>query len=113
MIRCWLNPSLAPTYDVSHVRAREKVRSFLIHILPLTFVIFMVIGVMFLGVATPTEAATSGALGAIILAACQQKVDLGRDKEISHWDHACYHHGVYDRGRVHGFLPDAGLFSGQ
>jgi tripartite ATP-independent transporter DctM subunit len=77
MIRCRFNPSLAPTYEVSHVSARDKIRSFLIHILPLTFVIFMVIGVMFLGVATPTEAATSGALGAIILAACQRRLTWG------------------------------------
>jgi tripartite ATP-independent transporter DctM subunit len=77
IIRCWLNPSLAPTYDVSHVLTREKVRAFLIDILPLTFVIFMVIGVMFLGVATPTEAATSGALGSIILAACRRRLTWG------------------------------------
>lgn len=74
IFRCWLNPSLAPAYDVRHIPTREKVRSFLIYILPLTFVVFMVIGVMFLGVATPTEAATSGALGAIILAACHKKL---------------------------------------
>jgi tripartite ATP-independent transporter DctM subunit len=74
VIRCWFNPSLAPTYDVTQVRRSEKVKAFLIHILPLTFVVFMVIGVMFLGVATPTEAASSGALGAIILAACHKKL---------------------------------------
>lgn len=74
IVRCWLNPSLAPAYDVRHVPTREKVRTFLLYILPLTFVIFMVIGVMFLGVATPTEAATSGALGATILAACHKRL---------------------------------------
>jgi tripartite ATP-independent transporter DctM subunit len=77
VIRCWLSPSLAPVYDVSQIPTREKVRAFLIHILPLTFVIFMVIGVMFLGLATPTEAATSGALGAFILAACHRKLTWG------------------------------------
>ena len=74
IVRCWLNPSLAPAYDVSHIPTREKVRAFFTYILPLSFVIFMVIGVMFLGVATPTEAATSGALGAVILAACHKKL---------------------------------------
>jgi tripartite ATP-independent transporter DctM subunit len=77
VIRCWLSPSLAPVYDVSQIPTREKVRAFLIHILPLTFVIFMVIGVMFLGLATPTEAATSGALGAFILAACHRRLTWG------------------------------------
>ena len=77
IFRCWLNPSLAPTYDVRQVPRSEKVRALLIHILPLTFVVFMVIGVMFLGVATPTEAASSGALGAVILAACHKKLTWG------------------------------------
>ena len=74
ILKCWLNPSLAPVYDVRHVPTREKVKAFFIHILPLSFVIFMVIGVMFLGLATPTEAATSGALGAFILAACHKRL---------------------------------------
>jgi tripartite ATP-independent transporter DctM subunit len=74
IVRSVLNPSLAPAYDVSRVPMREKVRAFLVHILPLSFVIFMVIGVMFLGLATPTEAATSGALGAFILAACHKRL---------------------------------------
>jgi tripartite ATP-independent transporter DctM subunit len=74
ILKCWLNPLLAPVYDVRHVPTREKVEAFFIHILPLSFVIFMVIGVMFLGWATPTEAATSGALGAFILAACHKRL---------------------------------------
>jgi len=75
--RCWFNPSLAPPYDVRQIPRRERVRAFLIYILPLTFVVFMVIGVMFLGIATPTEAASSGALGAVILAACHKKLTWG------------------------------------
>jgi len=74
IIRCWLKPSLAPVYDVRQVSTRERVRTLFIDILPLTFVIFMVIGVMFLGLATPTEAATSGALGSVILAACHKRL---------------------------------------
>ena len=44
MSRCWLTPSLAPAYDVSHMPMGAKVKAFLIHIVPLTFVVFMIIG---------------------------------------------------------------------
>lgn len=74
VFRCWLNPSLAPAYEVTTVPWQEKVRALLKHIVPLAFVVFMVIGVIFLGVATPTEAAVSGALGCFILAACHRKL---------------------------------------
>jgi tripartite ATP-independent transporter DctM subunit len=46
----------------------EKVRVTVVYLLPLGFIIFMVIGLIFLGVATPTEAAATGTLGAFILA---------------------------------------------
>lgn len=74
IVRCWMDPSLAPAYEVSHVPMREKVRAFFIHILPLIFIVFMVVGVIFLGVATPTEAAVSGTLGSFILAAFHKKL---------------------------------------
>jgi tripartite ATP-independent transporter DctM subunit len=84
MIRCWINPSLAPAYNVSHVPMREKMRNSFTHILPLTFVVFMVIGVMFLGVATPTEAATSGAIASFLLAAYHKKLTWGVIKRSLH-----------------------------
>ena len=50
-------------YDVPHVPLKEKVRVTVVYLLPLGFIIFMVIGLIFLGVATPTEAAATGTLG--------------------------------------------------
>ena len=84
MIRCWINPSLAPAYNVSHVPMGEKMRNSFTHILPLSFVVFMVIGVMFLGVATPTEAATSGAIASFLLAAYHKKLTWGVIKRSLH-----------------------------
>lgn len=46
------------------------------YVLPAGLVIFLVIGVMLLGVATPSEAAASGALGMAILAALYRKLNL-------------------------------------
>jgi len=44
-------------------------------VLPLGFIVFLVIGVIFAGVATPSEAAATGALGTLILAAVYRKLN--------------------------------------
>jgi len=67
IIRCKLNPSLAPMYDVEATPLKEKLRSFVFDILPLGILIFAVIGTIILGIATPLEAAALGALGAFLL----------------------------------------------
>lgn len=69
IIRAYLQPSLAPPYQTEPVPLKEKVKAFSIYVLPLGFIIFLVMGVIFLGIATPTESAATGALGCIILAA--------------------------------------------
>jgi len=69
VIRAQLQPSLAPPYETPPISLSEKLISTARYILPTTFVIFMVIGVMMLGVVTPTEAAGTGALASFILVA--------------------------------------------
>jgi tripartite ATP-independent transporter DctM subunit len=68
LLWCHLFPNEAPMYDVPHVPLKEKVVATVQYLLPLGFIIFMVIGLIFLGVATPTEAAATGTLGSFILA---------------------------------------------
>jgi tripartite ATP-independent transporter DctM subunit len=63
-----IRPEEAPLYDVPHIPIKEKVMATLQYLLPLGFIVFMVIGLIFLGVATPTEAAATGTLGSFILA---------------------------------------------
>jgi tripartite ATP-independent transporter DctM subunit len=67
VLRCWQNPSLAPRYEVSTYSLRTKVLGTITYVLPLGFVIFMVLGVMLLGLATPTEAAASGAMATLLV----------------------------------------------
>ncbi|MCJ7596939.1 MAG: TRAP transporter large permease [Desulfobacterales bacterium] len=74
VLRCLLNPSLAPAYDVAQHTFSEKILGFLKYVLPLGLIFFLVLGVIFLGVATPTEAAATGALGALILALAYGKL---------------------------------------
>jgi tripartite ATP-independent transporter DctM subunit len=66
--RCVLNPSLAPTYAVRDVALVAKVTATAIYILPLGIIVFLVVGVIILGIATPTEAAALGAVGTFLLA---------------------------------------------
>ena len=65
---CRLFPGEAPVYDVPHVPLKEKVMATVRYLLPLSLIMFMVIGFIFLGIATPTEAAATGTLGSFILA---------------------------------------------
>ena len=67
VMRCWLDPSVAPSYDVAGASFREKLTGTITYMLPLGFIIFMVLGLMLLGVATPTEAASSGALATLLV----------------------------------------------
>lgn len=67
--RCWLQPDLAPSYDVDRTSWGERIVAFAVHGLPLAFIIFMVLGLMLLGVATPTEAAASGVVATLIVVA--------------------------------------------
>lgn len=65
----WWNPSLAPQYEVEHVSTREKLLAVLINLVPMGFVVFMVVGLILLGIATPTESAAFGVLSILILMA--------------------------------------------
>ncbi len=66
-VRVYLNPSLAP-----HAEAKQSSvgrRQDIAHVIPILLLLSIVLGTIYSGVATPTEAAAIGAAGAIILAA--------------------------------------------
>lgn len=74
ILRCWIQPSLAPAYEVTPTPLSERVKDTVTQVLPAGFIIFLVIGTIFLGVATPTEAAAAGAFGTFILVACYKRL---------------------------------------
>jgi tripartite ATP-independent transporter DctM subunit len=63
-----IDPEAAPEYTVGEHSIGEMVWSVIVNVLPMGFVVFCVIGLIILGIATPTEAAGFGALGVLILA---------------------------------------------
>ncbi len=67
-LQLMINPKGAPSYDVEPTSIAQKVTLVCTNIVPMSFVVFMVIGFIILGWATPTEAAAVGVLGVGILA---------------------------------------------
>jgi len=72
--RCALKPSLAPSYKVVSISLIKKIELTVRDLVPIAIIIFLVIGVILLGVATPSEAAAMGALGSFVLAACYRRL---------------------------------------
>ena len=75
ILRCWLQPSIAPPYQPVPTSLFEKIRSFAKYVLPLGAIIFMVTGVIILGIATPSEAAATGALGSLVVVAFYRRLN--------------------------------------
>jgi len=80
IVRCKLNPSLAPAYPVEALPFFEKAVGFLKYVFPLTTIVFLVVGLIFLGIATPTEAAAMGCIGSLLLALLYKGMDLKKLK---------------------------------
>ncbi|WFM70119.1 TRAP transporter large permease subunit [Halomonas sp. CKK8] len=73
----YLKPEMAPRIKESEeVALFEKLRITLVALLPTMALIFVVLGTILMGVATPTEAAACGALGAVVLAMAYRNLTL-------------------------------------
>lgn len=72
--RCQLHPHLAPSFDVPKVSMSEKLTATVVNIAPLSLIVFSVVGVIFLGIATPSEAAATGAFATLLLAALRRRL---------------------------------------
>jgi tripartite ATP-independent transporter DctM subunit len=73
-----VNPKAAPALPVE-ARANsglELAKDVVVTMLPPLILIFLVLGTIFLGVATPTEGGALGALGALILAVVRRRLSL-------------------------------------
>lgn len=70
-LRVRINPSLAPdvSAELRDPATRGSALAAIGRMLPVSLIFFMVVGFIMLGIATPTEAAATGVVGAAILAA--------------------------------------------
>lgn len=76
-LRTWLDPSLVPedTDDGGSSTAREKLLA-LVRIIPFSIIILMVMGLILMGIATPTEAGAMGVLGSLMTAAIYRNLSF-------------------------------------
>lgn len=68
------DPAVAPAYDVPPRPAGERLRLVARTLLPLGLVLFSVVGLLVLGIATPSEAAAFGVLSVALVAAAGRRL---------------------------------------
>ncbi|MDP2268425.1 MAG: TRAP transporter large permease subunit, partial [Deltaproteobacteria bacterium] len=74
LIRCRIQPHLAPPYAGTPPTLAEKIVA-LFYILPVGIIIFFVLGLMFLGMAAPSEAAALGVVATLIVCAIYRRLN--------------------------------------
>ena len=84
LVVAFLKPDVAPALKPEEgIKYGASVRKALLAIIPPLTLIVLVLGSIFAGVATPTESASLGALGSVILAAMYRKLSYPMLKEAS------------------------------
>jgi len=74
LVRCYINPKLGPALPPSErVSGREKLRLLKNTIAPILLIV-LVLGVIFVGIATPVEAAGIGTFGALFVSALHRRL---------------------------------------
>lgn len=78
-----INPQAAPALppEARSLRGTDLLKRVLISLMPPLVLIFLVLGTIFLGIATPTEGGGMGAAGALILALMKRKLSLALLRE--------------------------------
>ncbi len=87
--RSVLNPQLAPkprAEDIPDVTGREVMFAMMTSFFPLAFLIFAVLGSILFGLATPSEAASMGALGGMFLAVAYRLAGIKQGLVKPVWD---------------------------
>ena len=72
--RCILQKDIAPSYEVASISVTEKMIIAVRDILPLGIIFFAAIGSIYMGIATPSEAAALGAVACYLMAAVYRKL---------------------------------------
>ncbi|MBI4294613.1 MAG: TRAP transporter large permease [Chloroflexi bacterium] len=76
-VACVIRPSLAPQREKFSIKAAGRA---IFDIFPIGILILMVLGTIYFGIATPTEAAAMGAVGALLFCAIYRKLTWGAVK---------------------------------
>ncbi len=83
-IRCYLKPSLGPPVPRGEVvSVKTKLKSLGAVVMPALLVV-MVLGSIFMGIATPLESAAVGALGSLVIVAVNRRLTWKTFKEVNY-----------------------------
>lgn len=82
VVLAWLKPEAVGQGADANVKARISLAELLNALLPPLLLIFIVLGSILAGFATPTEAAGVGAMGAFLLAVSKKQLSIGMLKEV-------------------------------
>jgi len=101
-LRSWLQPSIAPAIPLEErmISTARKIRMLATSMLPPVILILSVLGVIFMGIAPPTEAAASGCIAATGLALVYRKFSFTMFKKC-----------LLETGRVVSFSLGIGFFA--
>jgi tripartite ATP-independent transporter DctM subunit len=83
LIRSYLRPELGPPLTTAELRETTmaaKLRELMLGVVPVVVVIACTLGAIIAGIATPTDAAATGAFASLILAICYRRLSWGQFK---------------------------------
>jgi len=85
LVYAWLRPAAAPRIDIRELSGDDHgiFRRVAVSMLPPMLLILAVLGSIFFGIASPTESAAVGALGALLLAFAKGKFGLRKLKQAT------------------------------
>jgi len=75
IIRCRLDPTLAPAYALEPAPLSQRIKPFIKYVLPLFLIFAVVVGSILAGFATPTESAALGVAATVVAAAAYGRLD--------------------------------------
>lgn len=81
LLLAWWRPHIAPAVDLALIRGDDDPglgRRVMINLIPPLLLVTAVLGSIFFGIASPTESAAVGALGAMILAFIHRRLNLAK-----------------------------------
>jgi tripartite ATP-independent transporter DctM subunit len=84
IIRCKLQPSLAPAFEVQNLPFGQRIMGAVKFVLPVGLIIFLVVGLIFIGVADPSESAATGTVGMIVVILCYGRLTWEVIKKALH-----------------------------
>lgn len=66
-VQARIDPRAAPQYEAERHTLREKLAAVMVNVVPMSVIVFLVVGTIILGIASPTESAALGCLGVAAL----------------------------------------------